>query len=264
MAGDFTFFTFAMTQPTNQNSFTHDLWHHYRRLNFRCFRPAKFAGLQEKRWAFDQHRCIFVHIPKCAGISVVKSLFGDFDCGHTNLRRYQIMFAPAEFKSYFKFTFVRNPFDRLVSAFLFLKQGGVNEKDKRWAEKNLSQYDTFDAFARAGLHRRNIRRALHFRPQAEFICVRPNRPGLDFIGYYENLPADFAFISRQLGIHATLAEANRNASREKDYRQYYTEESRKMVADFYAADLRILGYDFDNSDLPARLAARGADGRASR
>lgn len=253
-----------MNQPTSKDSFTDDLWHSIRRFNFRHFRSAKFAALQKKRWAFDQHRCIFVHIPKCAGISLVKSLFGDFDCGHTNLRRYQIMFAPAEFKSYFKFTIVRNPYDRVVSAFLFLQKGGVNEKDKQWAEKNLAAYDTFDAFARQGLHRGNIRRALHFRPQSEFICVRKNRPGLDFFGYYENLQADFSFISRKLGINATLAEANRNASREKDYRQYYTEASRKIVADFYADDLRILGYDFDNADLPARLEKRGADGRVSR
>ncbi len=87
---------------------------------------------------------------------------------------------------------------------------------------------------------------------------------MDFFGYYENLQADFAFISRKLGINATLAEANRNASREKDYRQYYTEASRKIVADFYADDLRILGYDFDNADLQSRLVKRGADGRVSR
>ncbi len=253
-----------MNQPANPDSLTKDLWHSIRRFNFQHFRPAKFAALQKKRWVFDQHHCIFVHVPKCAGISLVKSLFGDFDCGHTNLRRYQIMFAPAEFIRYFKFTIVRNPYDRLVSAFHFLKKGGVNDKDKQWAEKNLSAYDTFDAFARQGLSKRNIRRALHFRPQSEFICVRKNRPGLDFIGYYENLPADFAFIGRKLGINATLAEANRNVSRAKDYRQYYTEASRKIVAEFYADDLRILGYDFDNADLQSRLAKRGADGRVSR
>ncbi|HTL74630.1 MAG TPA: sulfotransferase family 2 domain-containing protein, partial [bacterium] len=119
-----------MNQPASPDSPTNDLWHSIRRFNFQHFRPAKFAALQKKRWAFDQHRCIFVHVPKCAGISLVKSLFGDFDCGHTNLRRYQIMFAPAEFNGYFKFTIVRNPFDRVVSAFLFLKKGGVNEKDR--------------------------------------------------------------------------------------------------------------------------------------
>jgi hypothetical protein len=250
-----------MNQTPSQNSPVRDPWHGVRRLAFQYFRPAKFAALQKKRWAFDQHRCIFVHIPKCAGISLVRSLFGDFDCGHTNLRRYQIMFAPAEFNSYFKFTIVRNPYDRLVSAFLFLKGGGVNEKDKQWAEKNLSPYDTFDAFAREGLGRGNIRRALHFRPQSNFICARKHRPGLDFIGYYENLQADFAIISQRLGMNASLVESNRNVSREKDYRQYYTDASRKIVADFYADDLRILGYDFDNSDLPARLARRCADGR---
>jgi hypothetical protein len=249
-----------MVQRTGGDSFKKDLWHQLRRLSFRCFRPAKFSGLQEKRVPFDEHRCIFVHIPKCAGISVVKSLFGDFECGHTNLKRYQIMFGPREFKNYFKFTVVRNPYDRLVSAFLFLKKGGMNEKDKRWSEKNLSPYDDFDAFMKGWVNKNNVRAALHFRPQCSFICLEKNRPGLDFIGYYENLEPDFSFICRKLKMNSTLFETNRNLSRKKDYREYYTDETRKIAADVYADDIRVLGYSFDNSNLQNQLAMRGADG----
>src|SRR5258706_16293188 len=118
-----------MIQQANPEASPNVLWHRFRRWNFRTFRPAKFAGLQKKRGPFDEHRCIFVHIPKCAGNSVTKSLsqFGGFDCGHTNLKRFQIMFGPEEFNRYFKFAFVRNPYDRLFSAFLFMKKGGTNE-----------------------------------------------------------------------------------------------------------------------------------------
>lgn len=253
-----------MQQPTNPNSFKDDLWHNFRRFNFRCFRPGKFAALQKKRWAFDQHSAIFVHIPKCAGISVVKSLFGDFDCGHTSLKRYQIMFSPEDFHRYYKFTIVRNPFDRLVSAFFFLKKGGINEKDKNWAGRKFASYENFEAFVKGWVNRRNVMRALHFRPQSQFICAANGRPGLDFIGYLENIGADFNHIADRLQIKTSLIETNRNASREKDYRQYYTDETRAIVADVYADDLKLLGYTFDNADLAGRWASRGADGRLRR
>jgi hypothetical protein len=249
-----------MNQPANPDAAPNELWHRFRCWNFRTFRPAKFAALQKKRGPFDERRCIFVHIPKCAGISVVKSLFGDFDCGHTSLKRYQIMFGPAEFNRYFKFTVVRNPFDRLVSAYLFMKKGGINEKDKRWAERNLAPYADFDAFVKGWVNRRNIWSGLHFRPQTSFICVKKNLPGLDFVGYLENLPADFDFICRKLQIKSSLVEANRNRSREENYTEYYTDETRAIVAAAYADDLRVLGYNFDNSSLPAQLARRGGSG----
>lgn len=243
------------------DSANNDLWHSIRRLSFRCFRPAKFAAIQAKRGPFDAHRCIFVHIPKCAGISVVRSLFGDFSCGHGNLKRYQIMFGPEEFNRYFKFTIVRNPYDRLVSAFHFMKKGGINAKDKRWAERNLAPYADFDAFVKGWVNRNNIWKGLHFRPQHSFICVRGNRPGLDFIGYFENLTSDFAHICQQLNIQSTLLETNRNPERARDYRSYYTEETRAIVARVYAEDIQMLGYAFDNSSLPKQLAQRESSGR---
>lgn len=251
-------------QKTIPNLFLRDHWHNFRRLNFKTFRRLKFTALQAKRQTFDRHRCIFVHIPKCAGISVVKSLFGDFDCGHTSLKRYQIMFSPEDFNRYFKFTIVRNPFDRLVSAFLFMKKGGINEKDKRWAERKFSGYDNFESFVKGWVNRWNVERALHFRPQSQFICIAPGRHRLDFIGYFENLESDFAHIAGKLQINASLMETNRNLAREKDYRSYYNDETRAIVADIYADDLKLLGYTFDNADLQDRWHSRGPDGRVCR
>lgn len=247
-----------MIQSANPPATPNEMWHRFRRWNFRTFRPAKFAALQNKRGPFDAHRCIFVHIPKCAGNSMVQSLFGNVSFGHGSLKRYQIMFGPEEFNRYFKFSVVRNPFDRLVSAFLFMKQGGMNEKDKRWAERNLTPYAGFDAFVKGWVNRTNIWKGLHFRPQGSFICLEKNRPGLDFIGYLENLEADFDFICRKLNIKTTLLEANRNRSRTKAYWEYYTDETRQIAADAYADDLRILGYNFDNSSLPKQLARRSS------
>jgi Sulfotransferase family len=244
--------------------------HSYRRFCFACIHPIRFKQLQKKRLTvtadgysfrpFVEHRCIFVHIPKCAGVSICRSLFGNLAGGHTTVGFYQIVFEPQEFKDYFKFAFVRNPWDRLVSAFLFLKQGGMNETDQAWAREHLSSFQDFDSFVRHGLRLREIREATHFRPQSDFICLGRNRPELDFIGFYENLEPDFSYICTRLNLVSSLLTDNKNKFRRKDYQAYYTEHTRRMVAEFYEDDLRILGYSFDNASLPGMLASRNSVG----
>ncbi|HYG24896.1 MAG TPA: sulfotransferase family 2 domain-containing protein [Verrucomicrobiae bacterium] len=233
-------------------------------------RPEKFASVQAQRLPgsddyscrpFDEHRCIFVHVPKCAGISISKSLFGNLAGAHQSLRKYQIMFSPAEFASYFKFTFVRNPWDRLVSAYFFLKNGGITASDKAWSQRHLQQHDTFDSFVRNGITRREILKFPHFRPQTSFICLRPGLPGVDFIGFFENLAADFEIVRSRLQLQASLQNLNRTASRDKNFADCYSNETRAIVARVYQDDLAVLGYTFDNSTLPAMLARRDAGKR---
>src|SRR5690625_2614056 len=83
----------------------------------------KNQRLNGKRYApFDQYHSIFVHIPKTAGVSVAHSLFEIKTAYHVRVSKYQIIFSQDEYNQYFKFAFVRNPWDRLVSAYRFLKK----------------------------------------------------------------------------------------------------------------------------------------------
>ena len=114
-----------------------------RRGLYARLKKTKFERLQQKRERlqddgytykpYDDYRCIFVHIPKAAGMSICRSLFGNLAGGHATLSDYQIIFPRLEFESYFKFTFVRNPWDRVFSAYNFLKKGGATEFDRQWA-----------------------------------------------------------------------------------------------------------------------------------
>ena len=61
---------------------------------------------------FLETRSMFVHIPKTAGISVGLSLYGGKSGDHRTIRDYKLCFSKAEFDSFFKFAFVRNPWDR--------------------------------------------------------------------------------------------------------------------------------------------------------
>lgn len=209
--------------------------------------------------SFNKSKCIFVHIPKTAGVSVVKSLFGNLAGGHTKIREYKQIYSETEFKNYFKFTFVRNPWDRLVSAYNFLNTGGMNEQDKNWAENNLKKYENFDSFVKGWLNRENIYSYPHFIPQFEFVCLKGLEPVVDFIGYFENLEADFKFVADKLGIQAKLQYLNKTRSEKeyytdkivqivvdekKDYTEYYNDETVQIIADVYREDIEIFGYDF--------------------
>ena len=68
-------------------------------------------------------RCIFFHIPKTAGVAVCDGLFGNRGPGHMDVEIAKVVFGKWRFQSFFKFCFVRNPWDRLVSAFHYLRHG---------------------------------------------------------------------------------------------------------------------------------------------
>ncbi|MFP6657978.1 MAG: sulfotransferase family 2 domain-containing protein [Pirellulales bacterium] len=237
--------------------------HDVRRQVFRLRRPDTYRLWQEMRTRedhddytfapFDRYRCIFIHVPKCAGVAVSESLFGGLAGGHRSIGHYQMIFRKKEFDGYFKFAFIRNPWDRLVSAFHFLKQGGFNETDRLWAQQHLSRYNDFDSFVRNWVTPENIWSWVHFIPQTHFICI-DGKPSLDFIGRYEKLESDFRFIQSQLGIRCRLTSLNRRQSVPNDFKSYYSDETREIVARIYSSDITTLGYCFENSNIDLQQA----------
>jgi hypothetical protein len=228
------------------------MWRRIQHLKFKVRHPIRYRALRDQ---CRKSGSIFIHIPKCAGTSVRESLQLPAG-GHATLIDYQIRLPPEDFEKAFKFTFVRNPWDRLVSGFFFLKNREM-KSNRKWEEKNLSAYNDFDSFVRQWVTPENVWSYSHFRPQFYFVSVEGRRAAVDFIGFYENLPGDFSFLCERLKIRAALRQENRNASRTKDYRDYYSDETRRIVGDVYAEDIRLFGYAFDNSSIPKQIAARG-------
>jgi hypothetical protein len=215
-------------------------WAHKRFQGMRKIDTEKGRSLKP----FDEQKCIFVHITKCAGISISRSLFGNLGGAHLRIPHYELIFSQHEFETYFKFTFVRNPWDRLVSAFLFLKKGGANKQDKAWADENLSEFDDFHTFVTRWVNRRNVNSWKHFVPQYKFLCEpRSQTPKVDFIGYFERIEADFAYIQKRLGSNSNLQHLNKTSGRKRDYTEYYTQATSKIVADVYEEDIRLFRYD---------------------
>lgn len=241
-----------------------------RRSLYSKLNPKEFEKMQRMRtlvtvndlsyMPFDKLSCIFVHIPKAAGTSISRTLFGNLAGTHTTVQRYQLIFSKDEFESYFKFTFVRNPWDRVFSAYSFLKKGGMIESDKKWAELELSPYESFNDFLIRGLSKSTIQEWKHFRPQSEFLFLPGKKKmQVDYLGFFESLQSDLQYVHEKIGLGDSLSLRHDNSTHKKgkpDYKEFYTEETRDIVAQVYRNDIDIFGYSFDNSSLHMQQATR--------
>jgi hypothetical protein len=196
---------------------------------------------------FDNRRAIFVHIPKTGGISVSTALFGNLAGGHTRITEYRNIFSEKEFSQYYKFTFVRNPWDRLYSAYCFLKAGGINEDDSAWAVSHLSGIDTFEDFVMHFLNEEVIYTEVHLVPQYKFICYEDGQSPVDFIGRFENLESDFNVVAAKIAPGAKLAHMNSSAkNKTASADMLFTQAMQEKVAILYARDIELFGYQFNN------------------
>lgn len=196
---------------------------------------------------FVRHRAIFVHIPKCAGISVATTLFGCRGLGHLEIHEYKNAFRSRDFQRFFKFTFVRNPWDRLASAYFFLRDGGMNEVDEERADQSVRRFPDFEQFVTGFVAQEDFEKVLHFRSQHSFLSdipggaargrfhrpVREDRRGLR--------PYCRAARPRCL---AAAPQCRHLASARLS--SLYTDRTAEIVAKAYARDIALFGYDFEN------------------
>ena len=192
----------------------------------------------------ERMACVYVHVPKCAGVSVSRALFGNLGGGHIALREYRLLLGRDAFASRFRFGFVRNPWDRLFSTWRFLQRGGMNAADAAWVGRELAACKDFEQFVEAWLSPAAIYRYIHLVPQYHFVCLPGQvRHGLDLLGRFESLQDDFARIAQRLDRPPVLARDNA-APEAGDYRQYYTRRMRYKVARIYRQDVERFGYSF--------------------
>ena len=195
------------------------------------------------KYSFDRYRCIFIHIPKTSGISISKSLFGDYGISHMTVKDAYALYTPLTFYRYFKFTIVRNPWDRLYSAFMFLKAGGMHKYDKRWAELNLMHCPDFETFVKDCLTLKIIQSKVHFMPQINFLLDRKDKIRVNYVGYYEELEKAFNFIKSKVNPNAQLVKLNITKNK-KHYKNAYTPRMVNIVRKHYRRDINIFNYNF--------------------
>jgi hypothetical protein len=235
--------------------------HEASRALFRVARPTYFNYLKSLRneapGTGDRHtlqpylatKSVFVHVPKCAGISMLDALYGGSDCcGHLRLQDYRLAMTRREYGEAFKFGFVRNPWDRLFSGYRYLKRGGRRPHDKHYAGISTERFDSFEDFVLGYLTEdidRRDRVPPHFRSQSHFLCIgRDGPPGVDFIGRFERLDEDFIEVGQHLGVLTNLPKHNARSDGEATYKDHYTEKMQQHVSKTYARDIFNFGYEF--------------------
>ena len=129
---------------------------------------------------------------------------------------------------YFKFAFVRNPWDRVVSIYGYLKSRALENRPKPVFYLNNTK--TFKEYIFNGVYYQP--QLNHFGNISEF-----------YIGKFENLQQDFDIICDKIGIPKQQLP-HKNATKHKHYTEYYDDETRQIVAEKYAKDIEYFGYEF--------------------
>jgi len=212
------------------------------------------------------HKFIFFHVAKVAGLSIREALkdyvqepekfkikrpakmingkpnpfyaIWDAFLTHIKAKDAKQELPEAIYNDFYKFAFVRNPWDWQVSMYYFiLKETGHVKYELVKSMSGFAEYlewvvETENPYAKG---------ATKF--QKDTITDDEGKIIVDFIGRYENLNHDFHYVCQSLNLEASLPIINKTIHR--DYRSYYNPKTQKIVAEHFKADIELFGYTFD-------------------
>ena len=189
-------------------------------------------------------KIVFVHIPKTAGSSIELSLKPHRDARQKIIRRinkslnsigsktqlesiYLNTHASAkdyaaylgdDFKNYFSFAIVRNPFDRMVSHYHFEKRiyGDIPFKDYLMNRASLKN-------------------------QIDYLLGGDGKIAVSFIGRLDSLQRDFQFVSAAIGLNLELPHVNK--TKHSHYSSTYDQETADFLISHFERDFEAFGYE---------------------
>lgn len=155
---------------------------------------------------------------------------------------YPFVTDATRFDDYFKFCFVRNPWDRLVSCYFDKVKGDFPDFRKYGFSSKMS----FRDFALAIGDIEDKKADSHFRSQHKIILAAGN-VSMNFVGRFENLEFDFAQLCERIRVRGVSLERLKKSSRPKNtYTEHYTQDLAVIVGNRYKGDIEMFSYGFGN------------------
>lgn len=201
-----------------------------------------------------RYKCIFVRVSKVASTSILSAFKAKkriFDRGsyfaerHDTIAFYRDSF-PRQFEKYFKFAFVRNPWDRIYSQYRYLRYKRKEEiadcSFETWLYRNEEALGTPEKF----LFGRNREIFIHHLTDQLGWVVMDDKVAVDFIGRYESLENDFAYVCERLNAKIELPKLNKS-KRPADpdgYKSVYNTRMIELVAEWHSRDIDYFDYKF--------------------
>ena len=188
-----------------------------------------------------RHKFIFIHCEKTGGTSIKQWLQKALHEPLENWQHFRIgdvrqMIDKGAFRRFFKFSFVRNPWDRVVSNYHFCRSPmfrGVDAK-KHQIFSDLS-------------FKEHVRKRVFLCPQCACLYDSDGNYLMDFVGRYENLEKDVSYVARRLFVDPPN-DSNfpwKNRTSHGHYSSYYDDKTRGIVAKFYQSDIKRFKYRFE-------------------
>lgn len=221
------------------------------------------GNLQSEKLISDSYKFIWVGIPKSAITSIISVLYNE---GHNDFgiikttESLQNILHDKKYRDYYKFTFVRNPWSRVVSCYLNKVVKG-NIKDRDFLKNRLGlqpdmSFEDFVRFLTSGLGRFDLISDRHWISQYKFITNRKAELLVDFVGKLENIDQDFNMVCKKIGLPKLvlpkyntrfdwkLVKKNKDNENQNYYRRYYNEKTKELINHRYKKDIRLFGYEF--------------------
>lgn len=194
-----------------------------------------------KGWieGFSETNSLFIHIPKTAGTSIAKAVYGE-DPWHYTLGEYSYV-SQKTLKQLYKFAIVRNPYDRLASTYKYsFKQVRSHPNT---SVKFITNYPSFEDFVIDWVNKKNVRSHYFLYPQCMYLGEEREKIKMDFIGKFEDLANAYEVIAKKLDIKSELPVTNKS---QNTIDARYTDKTAEIVYDAYQEDFTKLSYSKDS------------------